>query len=52
MTQIDATKKLMGALVRMKPKPHEDMKVGKKNTSSKTKKAKVSKKSKRKSLVA
>jgi len=23
-------KKLMGALVRMKPKPHEDMKVGKK----------------------
>ena len=23
------TKRLMGALVRMKPKPHEDMKVGK-----------------------
>jgi len=34
------TKALMGALVRMKPKPHEDMKVG-----SKPKKAKsVSKK--------
>jgi hypothetical protein len=28
--QMDATKKLMGALVRMKPKPHEEMKVGKK----------------------
>jgi hypothetical protein len=27
---VDATKRLMGALVRMKPKPHEDMKVGKK----------------------
>ena len=24
------TKRLMGALVRMKPKPHEEMKVGKK----------------------
>lgn len=28
MSQIEATKKLIGALVRMKPKPHEDMKVG------------------------
>jgi len=28
--EIQATKKLMGALVRMKPKPHEEMKVGKK----------------------
>ena len=27
---IEATKRLMGALVRMKPKPHEEMKVGKK----------------------
>jgi zona occludens toxin (predicted ATPase) len=27
---IEGTKRLMGALVRMKPKPHEDMKVGKK----------------------
>jgi hypothetical protein len=26
------TKRLMGALVRMKPKPHEDMKVGKRKT--------------------
>lgn len=32
------TKRLMGALVRMKPKPHEDMKVGK------TKKKKAKKK--------
>jgi hypothetical protein len=29
MSQLDATKKLMGALVRMKPKPHEEMKLGK-----------------------
>ena len=27
---IDHTKRLMGALLRMKPKPHEDMKLGKK----------------------
>jgi hypothetical protein len=27
---LDETKRLMGALVRMKPKLHEDMKVGKK----------------------
>ena len=27
---LDSTKRLMGALVRMKPKPHEEMKVGKK----------------------
>lgn len=26
---LDDTKRLMGALVHMKPKPHEDMKVGK-----------------------
>jgi hypothetical protein len=30
MAQLDATKKLMSALVRVKPKPHEEMKVGKK----------------------
>jgi hypothetical protein len=34
------TKRLMGALVRMKPKPHEDMKVGKK---AKAKKKRVQK---------
>jgi hypothetical protein len=28
--EIQATKNLMGALVRMKPKPHDEMKVGKK----------------------
>jgi hypothetical protein len=27
---LGATKRLMGALVRMKPKPHEKMKIGKK----------------------
>jgi hypothetical protein len=27
---LDRTKKLMGALMRMKPKPHEEMKIGKK----------------------
>lgn len=35
---MDETMRLMGALVRMKPKPHEDMKVG-----SKPKKAKARK---------
>jgi len=35
---IEATKKLMAALVRMPPKPHEDMKVGKKPAVKKTKK--------------
>jgi hypothetical protein len=30
MSQLDATKKQMGLLVRLKPRPHEDMKVGKK----------------------
>jgi hypothetical protein len=29
------TKRLMGALVRMKPKPHEEMKVGKKTAGPK-----------------
>jgi hypothetical protein len=28
--KLEDTKRLMGALVRMKPKPHEEMKVGKK----------------------
>jgi hypothetical protein len=35
--ELDETKRLMGALVRMKPKPHEDMKLGK----AKVKKKKV-----------
>jgi hypothetical protein len=35
---IQRTKALMNALVRMKPKPHEDMKVGKKAKKSKVKK--------------
>jgi hypothetical protein len=26
---VEGTKRLMGALVRMKPKPHDEMKVGK-----------------------
>jgi len=30
LSDLDQTKRLMGALVRMKPKPHEEMKVGKK----------------------
>jgi hypothetical protein len=43
MTQsLDKTKALMGALVRMKPKPHEEMKVGKK--------AKAKKKAKKKDV--
>jgi hypothetical protein len=29
-SKLEETKRLMGALVRMKPKPHEEMKVGKK----------------------
>jgi hypothetical protein len=40
---IEKTKSLMGALVRMKPKPHDEMKIGKK-----AKKSKKSKKSKKK----
>jgi hypothetical protein len=28
--ELEDTKRLMGALVHMKPKPHEEMKVGKK----------------------
>jgi hypothetical protein len=36
--ELDGTKRLMGALVRMKPKPHEDMKVGKKAKKAKPKK--------------
>jgi hypothetical protein len=34
---LSETKQLMGALVRMKPKPHEDMKVGKKKVAKKAK---------------
>jgi hypothetical protein len=33
----DETKRLMGALVRMKPKPHEEMKVGKRVATPKRK---------------
>jgi hypothetical protein len=32
--KLNETKRLMGALLRMKPKPHEDMKVGKKKKKS------------------
>jgi hypothetical protein len=43
--ELEKTKSLMGALVRMKPKPHEDMKIGKskvkKKTSTKAKKKDV-----------
>jgi len=38
--ELDKTKALMGALVRMKPKPHEDMKVGKKAKKKSVRKAK------------
>lgn len=39
-SSLEKTKALMGALVRMKPKPHEDMKVGKRTPKkSKAKKA-------------
>lgn len=31
-SRLEETKRLMGALVRMKPKPHEELKVGKKKT--------------------
>ena len=34
---IETTKKLMDALVRMKPKPHEDMKLGRKTNDKKVK---------------
>jgi hypothetical protein len=40
---MDETKRLMGALVRMKPKPHEDMKVGKKKIRTSAKKRASSK---------
>jgi len=36
---MDETRRLMGALVRMKPKPHEEMKLGKKTKAKKKKKA-------------
>lgn len=35
---LENTKRLMGALVRMKPKPHDEMKVGKKVKKKKAKK--------------
>jgi hypothetical protein len=33
--EIEETKRLMGALVRMKPKPHDEMKIGKAKKTSK-----------------
>ena len=39
LDELEQTKRLMGALVRMKPKPHEDMKIGKKKKKAKAKKA-------------
>jgi hypothetical protein len=38
--QIEDTKRLMGALVRMRPKPHEDMKLGPKKSMKKKKPSK------------
>lgn len=37
---VEDAKRLMGALVRMKPKPHDDMKVGKKRKMAQKKKIK------------
>ena len=34
-SEMESTKQLMAALVRMKPKPHEEMKVGKKTAAKK-----------------
>jgi hypothetical protein len=36
--ELEGMKRLMGALVRMKPKQHEEMKVGKKKRDAKKKK--------------
>jgi hypothetical protein len=36
--RLEGTKHLMAALVRMKPKPHEEMKVGKKKKPARKKK--------------
>jgi hypothetical protein len=38
---LDKTIKLMGALMRMKPKPHEDMKIGKKKKAKKASKKRI-----------
>jgi hypothetical protein len=43
---LKGTKNLMGALVRMKPKPHEDMKVGKPKKSKPSAKKRASSKRK------
>jgi hypothetical protein len=40
--EIEGTKRLMGALMRMKPKPHEEMKIAKK-AKPKARKKRVSK---------
>lgn len=37
-SDLEKTKNLMGALVRMKPKPHEEMKLGKQKYKKKRKK--------------
>jgi hypothetical protein len=37
--EIQATKRLMGALARMKPKPHEEMKIGKRESKNKNNQA-------------
>jgi hypothetical protein len=44
---LKGTKGLMGALVRMKPKPHEEMKVGKKTKTKEKPRGASDKKSKR-----
>jgi hypothetical protein len=48
--ELEKTKNLMGALVRMKPKPHDEMKVGKRESKNKnnqaTKKMKLTAKKK------
>ena len=40
---LEETKRLMGSLVRMRPKPHEKMKVGKRKTETRAKKRGASK---------
>jgi hypothetical protein len=41
-SDLDKTKRLMGALVRMKPKPHDEMKLSKKRSARKPKQKKKS----------
>jgi hypothetical protein len=42
--QLNETKRLMGALVRMKPKPHEEMKLGRITRKKKRKRSAKNKK--------